>query len=87
VLGVDRATGAVAVGDSPAVGSTVPVARSCSRATDAVGGCSARPTNAAIAVGDLLGTSAVAGMYCAGELGPVGGRNAVHGFPASIAIL
>jgi small ligand-binding sensory domain FIST len=40
----------------------------------------------AILVGDLLGTSAVAGMFCAGELGPVGGRNAVHGFTASIAI-
>jgi small ligand-binding sensory domain FIST len=29
---------------------------------------------------------ALAGMFCAGELGPVGGRNAVHGFTASIAI-
>jgi small ligand-binding sensory domain FIST len=44
------------------------------------------PGHDAIVVGDLLGTSAVAGMFCAGELGPVGGRNAVHGFTASIAI-
>lgn len=26
----------------------------------------------------------VAGMFCAGELGPIGGRNAVHGFTATV---
>jgi small ligand-binding sensory domain FIST len=25
-------------------------------------------------------------MFCAGELGPVGGRNFLHGFTASIAL-
>jgi small ligand-binding sensory domain FIST len=44
------------------------------------------PDHDATVVSDLLGTSQVAGMFCAGELGPVGGRNAVHGFTASIAI-
>jgi small ligand-binding sensory domain FIST len=44
------------------------------------------PDHDAILVADLLDTSALAGMFCAGELGPVGGRNAVHGFTASIAI-
>jgi len=29
---------------------------------------------------------AVAGMFCAGEVGPVAGRNAIHGFTASIAL-
>lgn len=29
---------------------------------------------------------AVAGMFCAGEIGPVGGRNALHGFTASLAL-
>lgn len=29
----------------------------------------------------------VAGFFCAGEIGPVGGRNFVHGFTASVAIL
>jgi len=29
----------------------------------------------------------VAGMFCAGEIGPVGGRNFLHGHTASIAIL
>ena len=33
-----------------------------------------------------LGTDAVAGMFCAGELGPVGGRSFLHGFTASILI-
>ena len=44
------------------------------------------PDHDATVVGDLLGTAAIAGMFCAGEFGPVGGRNAVHGFTASIAI-
>jgi small ligand-binding sensory domain FIST len=40
----------------------------------------------AATVGDLLATSAVGGMFCAGELGPIGGRNHVHGFTASVAL-
>jgi small ligand-binding sensory domain FIST len=35
---------------------------------------------------DHLGTEAVAGMFCAGELGPVGGRSFLHGFTASVLI-
>jgi hypothetical protein len=44
------------------------------------------PDHDASVVADPLGTSALAGMFCAGELGPVGGRNAMRGFTASIAI-
>ncbi len=44
------------------------------------------PDHDATVVGELLGTGAVAGMFCAGELGPVAGRNAVHGFTASVAL-
>ena len=44
------------------------------------------PDHDATVVGDMLDTTAVAGMFCAGEFGPVGGRNAVHGFTASIAL-
>lgn len=40
----------------------------------------------ATVIGEALGTSTVAGMFCAGELGPVGGRNALHGFTASVAL-
>ncbi len=35
---------------------------------------------------DELGGAAVAGMSCAGEIGPVGGRPFLHGFTASIAL-
>jgi small ligand-binding sensory domain FIST len=28
----------------------------------------------------------LAGAFCAGELGPVGGRNFLHGFTASLAL-
>jgi small ligand-binding sensory domain FIST len=108
VLGVDRATGAVAVGDTVPVGSTVQFqVRDAASADEdlkavlsgrAASGalvftCNGRgrqlfdtPDHDATVVADLLGTSALAGMFCAGELGPVGGRNAVHGFTASIAI-
>lgn len=40
----------------------------------------------AAAVGDHLDTDAVAGMFCAGELGPVGGRSFLHSFTASVLI-
>ena len=34
----------------------------------------------------VLGDIPVAGFFCAGELGPVGGRNYLHAFTASIAL-
>lgn len=37
-------------------------------------------------VSDQLGRPAIAGMFCAGEIGPVAGRTAIHGFTASIAL-
>ena len=45
------------------------------------------PHHDAAVVDEYLGRPAVAGMFCAGEFGPVGGRNFVHGFTASIALL
>jgi small ligand-binding sensory domain FIST len=38
-------------------------------------------------VADSLGHRTVAGMSCAGELGPVGGHNFLHGFTASVVLL
>jgi small ligand-binding sensory domain FIST len=35
-------------------------------------------------VRDRLGVDGVAGFFAAGEIGPVGGRNHVHGLTASI---
>jgi small ligand-binding sensory domain FIST len=40
----------------------------------------------AAVVSEALDTTAVAGMFCAGELGPVGGRSFRHGFTASILV-
>jgi small ligand-binding sensory domain FIST len=36
---------------------------------------------------DTLGHRTIAGMSCAGELGPVGGQNFLHGFTASVVLL
>jgi small ligand-binding sensory domain FIST len=44
------------------------------------------PHHDAEVVSDMLDTTAVAGMFCAGEIGPIGGRNALHGFTASMAL-
>lgn len=35
---------------------------------------------------EILGDVPVAGFFCGGEFGPVGGKNFVHGFTASIAL-
>jgi small ligand-binding sensory domain FIST len=44
------------------------------------------PDHDARAVAAGLGGDAVAGFFCAGELGPVGGRPFLHGFTATIAL-
>ena len=46
-----------------------------------------QPDHDARLVGDALRTDSVAGFFCAGEIGPVGGRAFVHGFTATLAIL
>lgn len=45
------------------------------------------PDHDAGVVDQLLGPLPVAGMFCAGEMGPVGRRNFLHGFTASLALL
>ena len=45
------------------------------------------PDHDARVVVDSLAGAPVAGMFCAGELGPVGGRNFLHGFTASVVLL
>ena len=44
------------------------------------------PDHDATVVHDAFGAIPVAGGFCAGELGPVGGTNHVHGFTASLAL-
>jgi small ligand-binding sensory domain FIST len=43
------------------------------------------PDHDAAAVEDALGVPA-GGFFCAGEIGPVGGRNFLHGFTATMAV-
>jgi small ligand-binding sensory domain FIST len=44
------------------------------------------PDHDAALVDQLLGPLPVAGAFCAGEIGPVGGKNFLHGFTASLAL-
>lgn len=45
------------------------------------------PHHDAAVVSGSLGGPPVAGMFCAGELGPIGGHNFMHGFTASVVLL
>lgn len=44
------------------------------------------PDHDARTVSEATGGAPLAGMFCAGELGPVGGRTFVHGFTASVVL-
>lgn len=109
VVGADRTSGAIAVGDVVPVGTTVQFhlrdARSADddlralllgRRADAalLFTCNGRgtrlfevPDHDVGALTDELGRIPLAGFFAAGEIGPVGGRNFLHGFTASIALL
>jgi small ligand-binding sensory domain FIST len=108
VLGTDRRTGAVAVGDLVPVGVTVQFQlrdartadedlyeRLAGRTADAalLFTCTGRgtrlfgnPDHDAAAIAEILGPIPMAGCFAAGEIGPVSGRNYVHGFTASLAL-
>lgn len=45
-----------------------------------------RPDHDAEVVTDYLDRPPLAGMFCAGEIGPVGGQSFLHGFTASLAL-
>ncbi|MBS0208813.1 MAG: FIST C-terminal domain-containing protein [Planctomycetes bacterium] len=44
------------------------------------------PNHDAAALRDVLGDIPVAGFFAMGEMGPIGGRNFLHGFTASVAL-
>lgn len=107
LLGAERSTGSVAVGDEVEVGQVIQFqvrdAASASAELDrlltGVEGrssllftCNGRgthlfpePNHDASRVQAVVG-DAVSGMFCAGELGPIGPRNAVHGFTATVLV-
>ncbi|MGH3007439.1 MAG: FIST signal transduction protein, partial [Gaiellaceae bacterium] len=112
LLGVDEATGALALGETVRVGQTLRFfVRDAASAdadlrralADVLGRgrsagallftCNGRGTNMfpepdhdACAVTGALGTQAVAGFFCGGEIGPVGGKAFLHGFTATLAV-
>jgi small ligand-binding sensory domain FIST len=45
-----------------------------------------QPNHDARTVVEALGRPAVAGFFCGGEIGPVGGRTFLHGFTATLAV-
>jgi small ligand-binding sensory domain FIST len=45
-----------------------------------------RPHHDAQALGQGLAGAPAAGFFAAGEIGPVGGQNFLHGFTATVAI-
>ncbi len=44
------------------------------------------PDHDARVVAEMLGTQALAGFFCGGEIGPVGGKAFLHGFTATLAV-
>jgi small ligand-binding sensory domain FIST len=44
------------------------------------------PDHDARIVTETLGTQALAGFFCGGEIGPVGGKAFLHGFTATLAV-
>ncbi|WP_419945195.1 FIST signal transduction protein [Candidatus Poriferisodalis sp.] len=112
VLGADRESGAIAIGDVAPIGATVQfhvrdavtadedlheaLSNSTPAARAAAGAllftCNGRgthlfetPHHDASVLASHIGTQ-VGGMFCAGEIGPVGERSYVHGFTASMAL-
>jgi small ligand-binding sensory domain FIST len=114
IIGADRESGAIVIGEPVRVGQTVRLhVRDAASAdedlrealrvqaqalgSDGAAGallftCNGRgshmfevPDHDAAAVEDSLGAP-TAGFFCAGEIGPVGGRNFLHGFTATMAV-
>lgn len=111
VVGVDKDSGAIAVGDLVRVGITVQfhvrdadtahedldtMLRALPRNHGAgalLFTCNGRgtrmwpePNHDVRTIQSILGPLPLAGMFCAGECGPIGGRNFIHGHTASLAV-
>lgn len=114
LLGADRTSGAVAIGDMVQEGQTVQFhlrdAESATEdlnsllATDRAGhrhpplgalmfsccgrgrGLFGRPNHDVAVTMDRLGPIPIAGFFAQGEIGPIGNRNFLHGYTASLAL-
>lgn len=114
LLGADRATGAVAIGDVVQEGQTVQFhLRDAESATEDLNsllaidggrhrhpplgallfsccgrgqGLFGRPNHDVTATMERLGPIPIAGFFAQGEIGPIGNRNFLHGYTASLAL-
>ncbi len=114
LLGADRTTGAVAIGDVVQEGQTVQFhLRDAESATEDLNsllatdranhrhpplgalmfsccgrgrGLFGRPNHDAAATVERLGPLPMAGFFAQGEIGPIGNRNFLHGYTASLAL-
>jgi small ligand-binding sensory domain FIST len=114
LLGADRTTGAVAIGDVVREGQTVQFhLRDAESATEDLNsllatdravhrrpplgalmfsccgrgrGLFGRPNHDAAATMERLGPIPIAGFFAQGEIGPIGNRNFLHGYTASLAL-
>jgi small ligand-binding sensory domain FIST len=113
ILGIDKARGAIAIGDVVPVGRTVRFqVRDAASADDDLRAmlgelrtgfsafegallfsCNGRGSNLftsadhdVLAMRQGLATSGIAGFFAGGEIGPVGNRNHLHGFSASVLV-
>ncbi|MHB8574240.1 MAG: FIST signal transduction protein [Dehalococcoidia bacterium] len=115
LMGYQKETGAIAIGDYPRLGQTVQFQFRDARAAgehlrqqlvaahETLG--ESKPAAALLcscngrgshlfgpvdhdprALAEVLGDIPVAGLFCNGEIGPVGGRNFLHGFTATVAL-
>jgi small ligand-binding sensory domain FIST len=116
LIGVERGTGALAIGALPRIGQTIQFQMRDARAADldltelldqvsatlghqlpiagVLCSCNGRgvglfetPNHDACAIHRQLGAFPLAGLFCNGEIGPIGARPFLHGFTASLALL
>jgi small ligand-binding sensory domain FIST len=116
LIGVDRYSGALAIGAFPRVGQTIqfqirdattadrdlqemlaqiearfgdqtPVAGILCTCNGRGTGMFGVPDHDAGAVAQTFGSLPLTGLFCSGEIGPIGKRSFLHGFTASLALL
>jgi small ligand-binding sensory domain FIST len=114
LMGVDPASGMIAIGAEAGVGQTIQFQIRDAHAADAelrsmldaahasgaapvaalLFACNGRgiglfggPDHDAKTIREVLGPLPLAGLFCNGEIGPVGARTFVHGFTASLALI
>lgn len=116
LIGLDRGSGAIAIGAVPRLGQTIqfqmrdaatadldlslmlddlrprladrqPIAGVLCSCNGRGAGLFGTSHHDASAIGRKLGPLPVAGLFCAGEIGPVGGTAHLHGFTASLGLI